>query len=327
MKQDKPDIIARQEAVLQGEKPKSKAMVAVNIAIDVLLVLALIMAVIATYTSFVSHSGSGVANIFGFTPYSVQTESMSPTFKPGDLIFSKVPTHDELASLKISEYDSEGNRTVDGDIITYWTTINGKQVLNTHRIIGIYNGGDHLIFKTRGDGNASEDALTVHETYVVGIYTGVKWDGMGKVFDFFQTSTGFLICVVIPVLIFFIFNLVQFFRSLFEYQNVKTLIQYEEEREKNEPESEEEQLAAKKQAEEERARLEQELRDKIKAEMLAEMQAAEAIEAEKNAESAPASEVTDTADSAEADKPDAQDDGNMPETNEQSDEEEALPEE
>lgn len=322
MKKSKPDIIAQQEAALQGEKPKSKVQVAVNIVVDVLLVLALIMAVIATYTSFVSHSGSGVANIFGFTPFSVQTESMSPTFRPGDLIISKVISHDELTKLKSSEYDEDGNRVVDGDIITYWTTINGQQVLNTHRIVKIYDGGDHLIFETRGDGNGESDPLTVHEGYVVGVYTGTKFGGVGKVFDFFQTSTGFLICVVIPVLLFFIYNLVLFFRSLFEYQNVKTLIQYEEERERNESDAEEDLAAAKQATEEERKRLEQELREKIRAEMLAEMQKEEAETPLETTTETDGEEQDPALSVPPADEKEIlQEDGGMPETNAPSEEE------
>ena len=96
--------------------------------------------------------------------------------------------------------------------------------------------------------------------------------------DYLQTSTGFLIVIVLPVLLFFIFHLVQFFRVLFEYQNVKMLIKYEQERGrtedliesqvKDEKEKEEMRRAA---MESERAAMEAELREQLRAEMLAEM--------------------------------------------------------
>lgn len=267
MKKSKANIIAQQEEAISEGKPKSKVRLAVNIIVDVILVLAILMAILATYTSFVSHSGSGVANIFGYTPFSVQTESMYPTFEPGDLIFSKKASSEELRKLEISEYDEDGNLIKAGDIITYWTNINGQQVLNTHRVVGIYDAGDHIIFETKGDGNTMVDSLTVHEAYVVGVYTGTKWSGMGKVFDFLQTSTGFLVCVVLPIALFFIFNLVQFFRSLFEYQNVKTLIKYEESLDEEGANPQNGSVD-----EETKKRMEQELRERIKAEMLAEMQ-------------------------------------------------------
>ena len=84
--------------------------------------------------------------------------------------------------------------------------------------------------------------------------------------------------IVLPVLLFFIFHLVQFFRVLFEYQNVKMLIKYEQERGrtedlietqiKDEKEREELRKAA---MESERAAMEAELREKLKAELMADM--------------------------------------------------------
>lgn len=40
-----------------------------------------------------------------------------------------------------------------GDIITYFTVIDEEIVLNTHRIVSIYDGGGYLLFETRGDNN------------------------------------------------------------------------------------------------------------------------------------------------------------------------------
>ena len=41
---------------------------------------------------------------------------------------------------------------------------------------------------------------------VRGIYTG-KWNGFGKAFKFLQTSNGFLLCVVLPIALFFVIEL------------------------------------------------------------------------------------------------------------------------
>jgi len=112
--------------------------------------------------------------------------------------------------------------------------------------------------------------LTVHESEVVGKYS-FRVGGLGKVFDYLQTSTGFLIVIVVPVFLFFLFHLVQFFRVLFEYQNVKNRIKYEQERGNTEDlieKQKQEQQAAQAQA---RAKLEEELREKLRAEILASM--------------------------------------------------------
>ena len=270
------------------KKPKDKRMKVVNTIINVVLIIAIIFAALCTYISFVSSSGSGAPNIFGFQFLSIQTDSMYPTFAPGDLIIDRdIYTNNEAK-----------NELKKGDIITYWTNINGERVLNTHRIENVYDGGEHRFFETKGDKNTIADTLNVHETEVVGIYTGVKLPNVGKALDYLQTSTGFLLVVVIPVFIFFIYHLVQFFRVLFEYQNIKNRIKYEQEREAAEAVAAD-RIADKEEKAKERAALEAELREKLRAEILESM----AIQKEADAAAEDASDKKDEADAA-ADKKD-----------------------
>ena len=228
----------------------------VNTVINIILVVAIILAAVCTYVSFVSTSGNGVPSILGVRALSIQTDSMYPTIKPGDLVLAKAI--DDASELET------------GDIVTYWTVINGERVLNTHRITEIYDGGGYLIFGTKGDNSSFGDALTVHEAELVGKYW-TRIGGIGKVFDFLQTSKGFFIVVVIPVFIFFIYHLIQFFRGLFEYQNVKNRIKYEQERGRNEDFLETEKKKLEAAQVQDRASMEAELRAKLKEELLADM--------------------------------------------------------
>lgn len=252
-REGKEEIVLDSMEELEAEESTGKKIL--NTVINLILVLAIIAAAICTYVSYVSTSGNGVPSILGIRVFSIQTESMYPTLEPGDLIFGK-------------GVKDAGELEVD-DIITYWTVINGERVLNTHRIVGIYDGGNHLIFETQGDNNTSADPLTVHESEVVAQYNGKKIDGLGKVFDYLQTSTGFLLVVVLPVAIFFLYHLIQFFRVLFEYNNVKNKLLYEMERGKNEDMVEEEKRKLQETKKKERERLEAELREKLRAELLA----------------------------------------------------------
>ena len=252
--EDNVEVVAKET---KGQKIASRI-------VNTVLVIAIALAAISTYVSYVSTSGSGVPSVLGLQMLSIQTESMYPILNPGDLIFDT--SVKDPADLKV------------GDIITYWTVINGERVLNTHSIYEIYDGGGYLIFATKGENNTSADPLTVHESEIVGKYTGVKIGGLGKAFDYLQTSTGFLVVVVIPVFIFFLYYLVQFFRVLFEYQNVKNRIKYEQERGRTEDMLAEQEKKLNQQKEQERAALEAELREKLKAELLASM-AAEKTEA------------------------------------------------
>ncbi len=228
----------------------------VSIIINVILVAAIVLAAMATYVSFVSTSGNGVPSIFGLRPFSIQTDSMYPTLKPGDLIIDR-------AVKDVSTLEK-------GDIITYWTVINGERVLNTHKIDAIFDGGGHLIFATKGDNSSFADEMTVHESEIVGKYW-FRIAGVGKVFDYLQTSTGFLLVVVLPVFLFFLYHLVQFFRALFEYQNVKNRIKYEQERGRNEDILEQERKKLEENKTVDRAALEEELREKLRQELLADM--------------------------------------------------------
>ena len=284
--QEKAEAVVEAAVKKEEEKEEKKSRKVLNTVINVILIIAIVVAVIATYVSFVSTSGNGVPNIFGLRLLSIQTDSMYPTIDPGDLVLATGVKDPSKLQKKTDDYP--------GDIITYWTVINGERVLNTHRIVEIYDGGGYLIFQTKGDNNTLEDPLTVHESEVVGQYKA-RIPGVGKVFDYLQTSTGFLIVVVIPVFLFFLFHLVQFFRVLFEYQNVKNRIKYEQERGRTEDLIAAAQSNGAKAPEVDRAAIEAELREKLRAELLASM-AAEKEAAEKKdapAEETASAETTD----------------------------------
>ena len=242
-----------QEPDAEAAPEQSRGKKITNAVINTILVIAIVIAALATYTSYVSTSGNGVPSIFGIRILSIQTESMYPTLKPGDMIFDTAVT--DTSQLRA------------GDVITYWTVIDGERVLNTHRITEIYDGGGYLIFETKGDNNTVSDALTVHESEVIGQFNGARIGGLGKVFDYLQTSTGFLIVIVIPVALFFIYHLVQFFRILFEYNNVKSKLLYEMERGKTEDLVEDEKKKHEELRRQEREILEQELRMKLREEL------------------------------------------------------------
>ena len=272
--------VASEEPQEKAEKPKltkkEKRKKALNTVINVVLVVALVFAAVCTFISYSSTESNGVPGLFGVKLLTVQTESMKDTINPGDLIID-VEVKDPAELQK-------------GDIITFWTFIEGKRVLNTHRIVNIYDGGTFRIFETKGDNATIADAVTVHQNEIVGKYV-FRIPALGTAIDFMQTPLGFFLVVVLPVLIFFIYHLIQFFRVLFEYQNVKMLIKYEQERGTNE-----DIIAAAVQDEQQqeeirRAAYEAELREKLKAELLADIEKEKA--AAKKAEESEESEKTE----------------------------------
>ncbi len=182
-----------------------------NIIVDVILVLAIAFFAVVGYSAFTAQTGESVPNFLGLNMSKVLTNSMEPEFSAGDMIFSR--TVKDASKLKV------------GDVISFWTVINGEKVINTHRIVEVLDGGTFRSFTTKGDANPVNDTLTVHENSVIGKYS-FHISGLGTAFDYLQTSQGFLIVIVIPVAVFFLWQLIQFFRALFAYQAEKVKLAY-----------------------------------------------------------------------------------------------------
>ncbi len=175
----------------------------------------LIFGLLVTITVFSSERNNGISNLFGYMPMTVKTNSMSPTFKKGDLVIIKEV--DDLYKLK------------KGDVITFYTMVNGTRIINTHRITEVNKEDNNISFTTKGDANDVEDSLAVSSGDVIGKWTNKSISGFGKKLDFLQTKKGFFICILIPMAIFFLIELYKFIETLIEYK--KPVISDEEEEE------------------------------------------------------------------------------------------------
>ncbi len=195
-------------------KPQTKKAKVLQIVVNVFLVLVLLFGVFCSYTAFVSKKGNGVPNVFGLRIFSIQSDSMEDTFYEGDLIVDAGVK--DIKKLEV------------GDVITFFTIIKGERALNTHRIKDIKDNGTYTSFVTQGDNEDQEDYMEVHENEVVGRYL-FRIPALGSVIDFLQTSVGFLIVIVLPVFLFFVYNLVQFFRVFFSYKMEKMRLQLQNE--------------------------------------------------------------------------------------------------
>ena len=173
-----------------------------KIIVDVLAWVVLILAFLVTLMVFASERNDGIASIFGFSPMSVQSDSMKPTFAKGDLIIIKKV--DDLYNLK------------ENDVITYYTIVDVYRIVNTHRIVKIEDNDGNKAFVTRGDNNPVDDEVPAYASDIVGKWTGTRIKGIGKFFDFLKTKKGFFIFVLIPIAIFFIFELYKFIVALME---------------------------------------------------------------------------------------------------------------
>ena len=162
----------------------------IRVILSILLWVIILLMALFTFTTLATRDQNKVASLAGFTPMIVKSDSMAPTFYAGDLIVIK---RCNTASLKV------------GDVITFHTIINNEYALNTHRIASIEEIGGARNYVTKGDNNAVEDTHVIADGDIVGQFVG-KVPVMGKVMVFLTGKVGFLCVIVIPMLLFFIYQ-------------------------------------------------------------------------------------------------------------------------
>jgi len=143
-----------------------------NIVYWVLFLFVVLIAIIPTF--------SGLNIPLSFKLFAVQTGSMEPTIKVGDLIFVK----------------GQNNYKVD-DVITYNSGFGASKTVITHRIVDINEDGT---FKTKGDFNTAADIDSVSKQNIIGKYI-LRIPLLGYPINFVKTPLGFLILIVIPAVI------------------------------------------------------------------------------------------------------------------------------
>lgn len=244
---------------------ENKTLKIVKVVVNVIFYVLIFMLLLFSIANLNKKDEFSVPSIFGKGFTTVQTDSMAgsekDSFTTKDLVFVSV-VNDHNRAKKLAKLEK-------GDIITFktWNSTLGSYMLNTHRIFEIvYNAdGSVAYYITKGDNPVSNpvpDDDPVYAEDIRGIYTG-KWVGAGATFKFLQTSTGFLVCIVLPVAIFFIVELVLFILQLNKIKRLKDNEKHEEEMAKLK--------------EEQAAKLEEE-KARIRAEILAEQEAARKAE-------------------------------------------------
>ena len=176
---------------------------------NIIIWLFVIFAAVVTIFTFAARSSEdGVPSIGKTTILTVSTDSMSPEFNAGDIIIGQKLLPEEQVTLQ------------KGDVITYDAGDldgNGSRDLHSHRIIEVIKGENgNVSYKTQGDNVLTPDPDPVDSENVICKYTGTKLAGLGKVLNFLQTSTGFLLVIVLPLVLFFIYELIRFIRRFIE---------------------------------------------------------------------------------------------------------------
>lgn len=162
--------------------------------VDILIVVLIVLSIIISISSITAKANNGVPDLFGYSPFTVQSDSMKPTLNKGDYIL-------------VEKCDSTTLEV--GDVITYFTHIDGidGRVPNTHRIVAVKNSNGVVHYQTQGDNHSEPDKEWIRSGAVIGQYHGMKIPVMGTVIDFLSTQLGFFLVILLPVLIFTVFQI------------------------------------------------------------------------------------------------------------------------
>ena len=113
-----------------------------------------------------------------------------------------------------------------GDIVTFPMDVDGIQVFNTHRIIEVIEDDGITYYRTQGDNkdtNPIADEEMQTSSTIVAKYTGSKIGVIGNVVGFIRTQLGFFLCVLLPMIIFFVYEAIRVILNLLAYNREKAI--------------------------------------------------------------------------------------------------------
>lgn len=191
-----------------------------HVAVDVLIVFILVISIFILTIALTSRGDDGVPSVFGKAPIGVLTNSMhgdkDDDFDKDDLIICDVVT-----DYKNTEFNV-------GDIVTFGADINGDGVRDfvTHRL---YKQNDDGSFMTKGDNNSTYDQNKtnavvfpeVNKHDILAVYHGQKISGLGGVINYLQTPNGFFLVILLPMIIFFLYQAVRVVLNAMAYSKEK----------------------------------------------------------------------------------------------------------
>lgn len=160
---------------------------AIGVALCVIFIPLLLINVTLIVKSYTNPNQ--VPDFMGYKPFIVLSGSMEPEIMTGDMVLVK---------------NTDAGNLQKGDVISYKS---GEAVI-THRIIDVKAEDGEVCYVTQGDANDSPDQTMVRPADVEGIYRR-RIPGMGKAAMFMQTTTGMIIFVVCPLLLFIVWDIIR----------------------------------------------------------------------------------------------------------------------
>lgn len=162
-----------------------------GIVLCVLLVPVLAVNLILIARGFVSPEE--VPSIGGVCPLIVLTDSMYPEIQSGDLIICHSADPEEVQV---------------GDTIAFFDPAGNGTSVVSHSVVKVMEDDNGISWVTRGIANNADDATPVPAENLVGVYQ-TRLPGVGNVVMFMQTIPGIILCVVCPILLLVVWDVVR----------------------------------------------------------------------------------------------------------------------
>lgn len=121
-----------------------------------------------------------VPSIFGYQPYAVLSNSMSPQFETGDMVIIDQVNPDTIKLDDVIAFHQEGK-------------------VITHRVTDIYTQDGNVSFATKGDNNnvVDEEAVTADQVIGKQVFQLPK---IGYVMDFISSPIGLVSLIALPLI-------------------------------------------------------------------------------------------------------------------------------
>ncbi|UOE96318.1 signal peptidase I [Alkalihalobacillus sp. LMS39] len=142
-------------------------------------------------------ASGGDPELFGYQLKTVLSGSMEPEFKTGSVIAVKP--------------GGDMTKFTEGDVITF---MENETKLVTHRVIGVVESGEHVMYETKGDNNKAPDSSLVLSENVVAEYTGFTIPYLGYIGNFAQSKEGAALLLILPGLFLVLYSGVTMWQAI-----------------------------------------------------------------------------------------------------------------
>lgn len=177
-----------------------------KILADIVIIL-IFAASIFVIISSITQKKNGVSNVFGYTSAVVQTDSMTGTLEKGDIVISK-----------LTDADTEIKKN---DIVSFFTDMDGERITITHRVVEAYEQDGIEYYQTQGDKpGLARDEYHLVRSEILSKYC-FRIPFAGKVIEFVKKPLGFVLCLVIPMSAFIIYQVIKLIKLYVESKKLQ----------------------------------------------------------------------------------------------------------